>query len=64
MTSKDGERDVDRRGFLRAAALGAPATAVLVATGTDADASQAAAEGGSGLRRTPHVDAYLKTARF
>jgi len=58
------EVDEGRRGFLKAAAAGAPLGAVMVATGAKADVAPDNAEQGSGLRTTPHVAAYLKAARF
>ncbi len=64
MKTTKPEVDESRRGFLKAAAAGAPLGAVMVATGAKADVATEAAEAGTGLRTTPHVAAYLKTARF
>ena len=52
-----------RRHFLRLAATAAPAVAVTSVAGGTAEASES--EGSeSGLRLTPHVQAYLDSARF
>lgn len=56
------ETKTDRRGFLKLAAVGAPAAAVAAAAAPKE--AQAAAETGDGLRKTPHVQAYLDSARF
>ena len=53
----------NRRDFLKLAATAAPAAAVAaVATPKVAMASETAK--GESLRKTPHVEAYLKSARF
>lgn len=51
-----------RRGFLKLAATGAPAAALTAVTGQKA-AAEVESEG-AGLRKTAHVEAYLKSARF
>lgn len=52
-----------RRAFLKLAGVAAPAAAVAaVAVPTEAAAAETGA--GEGLRKTPHVEAYLKSARF
>ena len=55
--------DEGRRSFLKLAAMSAPAAAATAVAGTEAAAEEAAPQG-SGLRRTPHVEAYLASARF
>lgn len=55
--------DEGRRNFLKLAATAAPAAAVTAVAGGEAEASEAPGEG-AGLRKTPHVEAYLASARF
>ena len=62
MAEKDTPTSAGRRSFLKFAAVAAPAAAA-GGVATEAAAEDTATEG-SGLRRTPHVDAYLKSARF
>jgi len=55
--------DASRRDFLKLAGAAAPAAVAAVAVAPDAaQASEKTA--GEGLRKTPHVEAYLKSARF
>jgi len=55
--------DASRRDFLKLAGSAAPAAVAAVAAAPEtAEASEQAA--GEGLRMTPHVEAYLKSARF
>lgn len=62
--AKTTERtDEGRRNFLKLAATAAPAAAVTAVAGGEAEATEAPAEG-AGLRKTPHVEAYLASARF
>lgn len=51
-----------RRDFLKLASVSVPAMAASAVTGTKAVAEEAAQT--SGLQRTAHVKAYLKSARF
>ena len=62
MTKPEKKADEGRRNFLKLAAMSAPAAATAV-TGTEAEAAEEASSG-SGLRKTPHVQAYLDSARF
>ncbi|QHQ35280.1 twin-arginine translocation pathway signal protein [Algicella marina] len=55
--------DVARRGFLKLAAVAAPATAALAAGTESAEAAEPETTG-DGLRKTAHVKAYLESARF
>lgn len=57
---KSGE---SRRDFLKLAGAAAPAAAA-AAVAAPERAEAAATEAGAGLRKTPHVEAYLKSARF
>ena len=63
MTTGDEPRDGGRRDFIKLAAAGAPLAAVAAVSGGEAQAAQAA-EPKAGLRKTAHVEAYLKSARF
>lgn len=54
--------DASRRDFLKLAGAAAPAAAVAAVVAPDAEADQQ--QTGEGLRRTPHTEAYLKSARF
>ena len=57
--------DTGRRDFLKLATTAAPAAAIAVATATTgAEAAEVDAAKGQGLRKTPHVKAYLDSARF
>jgi hypothetical protein len=60
---KTAEKTVDegRRGFLKLAAVAAPAA---VAGGSAAQAEAPAAPEGKGRRKTAHVQTYLDSARF
>ena len=60
----DEKAGSSRRDFLKLAATGAPAVAVVAVTGGRAEAASLDAAQGAGLRRTAHVDKYLETARF
>jgi len=57
-------KDEGRRGFLKLATVGAPAAAAAAVVAPTEDAEAAEAVQGEGLRKTPHVEAYLKSARF
>lgn len=57
---KSGE---SRRDFLKLAGTAAPA-AVAAAVASPKGAEAAETEAGAGLRKTAHVEAYLKSARF
>lgn len=63
MSKPETPTDAGRRNFLKLAATAAPAAAVTAVSGTEAAAEEQPAEG-SGLRKTPHVQAYLASARF
>ena len=52
-----------RRDFLKLASATAPAVAV-AAVGASGTAEAATEQGGSGYRRTEHVEKYLASARF
>lgn len=52
-----------RRDFLKLAGTAAPA-AVAAAVAAPKSAEAAETHAGEGLRKTPHVEAYLKSARF
>lgn len=52
-----------RRDFLKLASVAAPAALATAATGTQAAAVEVE-DAGEGLRKTPHVEAYLASARF
>lgn len=56
--------DESRRGFLKLMSVSAPAAAVSAVAASEADAAEPVEEKGSGLRMTPHVKAYLDSARF
>ena len=60
---KDTSKTANRRDFLKLAGASAPAAAIAV-TGGSAEAEEVADAGSTGLRKTAHVEAYLKTARF
>ncbi|MXU66453.1 twin-arginine translocation pathway signal protein [Oceanomicrobium pacificus] len=53
----------DRRAFLRLTSTAAPAALLATAAGVD-PAAAAEEQPTSGLRLTPHVKAYLDSARF
>jgi len=59
----DDTKGATRRDFLKIAATGAPAAAVVAVAG-GSEAAAAPAPGSAGLRRTAHVEKYLETARF
>lgn len=63
MPKKEKPSDEGRRNFLRLAATAAPVAAVTAVTGSEANA-EPLDTGGAGLRKTPHVKAYLDSARF
>lgn len=57
--------DESRRNFLKMATVGAPAAAAVAVVSAPATSEAASAEAaGEGLRMTPHVKAYLDSARF
>lgn len=62
---KDDRKETgqNRRDFLKLGAVAAPALAVSTVAG-EAGAVEIADTAGEGLRKTPHVEAYLKSARF
>ena len=62
MSQKD-RTDESRRNFLKLGAASAPAAAAVLATGETAEAAELETAG-EGLRKTPHVKAYLESARF
>ncbi len=64
MGKKEEGAENSRRNFLKLAAVSAPAAAA--ATALSGTAAQAAPleEAGSGLRDTPHTDAYFESAKF
>jgi len=65
MTKREDPHKTGRRGFLKLAAAGAPLAAVTAATGGQARAeADTEAPKATGLRKTAHVEAYLKSARF
>ncbi len=60
----DKKADEGRRSFLKLAGVSAPAAAAAMAvTPEDAEAAELDTAG-EGLRKTPHVKAYLESARF
>jgi hypothetical protein len=64
VTGKPEETDEGRRSFLKLAAVSAPAAAATAAGTTAAEAVEPEGTEGKGLRKTPHVNAYLDSARF
>ena len=60
---KETSKAANRRDFLKLAGASAPAAAIAMTAG-GAEAEEVAEVAGAGLRKTPHVEAYLKTARF
>ncbi|MEL6978652.1 MAG: hypothetical protein AAGM38_08255 [Pseudomonadota bacterium] len=60
---KPSDRSASRRDFLKLAAAGAPAAAVAAAAG-GATAAPVEAPSALGMRKTEHVEKYLKSARF
>jgi hypothetical protein len=63
MKETEQPKDEGRRTFLKFASTAAPAAALTAVSAGDADAAETP-ETGSGLRKTPHVQAYLDSARF
>jgi hypothetical protein len=63
MAKSEKGADEGRRGFLKMAVSGAPAAAIVVASGREAVAETVEPQG-TGLRKTAHVEAYLRSARF
>lgn len=63
MSKKETPSDEGRRNFLKLAATAAPVAAVTAVAGSEANAAPPEAET-KGLRKTPHVQAYLDSARF
>lgn len=60
---KENKAGENRRDFLKLAATAAPVAAVAVVASPKAAMANESAKG-EGLRKTPHVEAYLKSARF
>ena len=63
MSKTERKADESRRNFLKLGAVSAPAVALAAAGGTEAEAAEPDVAG-EGLRKTPHVKAYLESARF
>ena len=63
MSQKERTTDEGRRNFLKLGAVSAPAAAALMAGSEGAEAAELQ-DAGEGLRKTPHVKAYLDSARF
>lgn len=63
-TTKDPGPDAGRRAFLKAATIGAPAAVAAAAATPEEVEAKALETAGEGLRKTPHVKAYLDSARF
>lgn len=63
MSKKEKPSDEGRRNFLKLAATAAPAAAVTAVAAGEANADSLDVET-TGLRKTPHVQAYLDSARF
>jgi hypothetical protein len=63
MAKKEVPSDEGRRNFLKLAATVAPVAAVTAVSGGEANAALPEVET-KGLRKTPHVQAYLDSARF
>lgn len=63
MAKKEVPSDVGRRNFLKLAATAAPVAVVTAVSGGEANAASPEVES-KGLRKTPHVQAYLDSARF
>lgn len=54
----------NRRDFLKLAGTAAPAAVAAVVAAPKAAQASEQSTAGEGLRKTPHVEAYLKSARF
>lgn len=63
MSDKERSSNEGRRNFLKLAVTAAPVAAVTAVAGGEADAASLETET-KGLRKTPHVKAYLDSARF
>ena len=63
MKDSDKSQAPNRRDFLKIATTTAPAAAVMVATGTSAEAAEPDAQS-SGLQDTALTRAYYESARF
>jgi len=63
MSKKDEASGKSRRDFLKLAAVAAPA-AVATSVAGEAAAADVADTQSEGLRKTPHTEAYLASARF
>jgi len=64
VSGKPEKANEGRRSFLKLAAMSAPAVAATaVGTAVEAEAAEDTSKG-TGLRKTPHVEAYLASARF
>lgn len=61
--TKDAGHDTGRRSFLKLAGVSAPAAVALTAQ-ADVAAAADTPVAGDGMRKTPHTDAYYKSARF
>ena len=60
----DQKEGTSRRGFLKLAGTAAPAVAVTIASGTDAQAAQPADLSSEVMQDTAHTRAYLESTRF
>lgn len=63
MSKKQPPSDNGRRNFLKLAATAAPVAAATAVSGGKAEAATPEVET-KGLRKTPHVKAYLDSTRF
>ena len=61
-TMTDKKAGESRRDFLKLAGAAAPAAVAAAVVAPDAEAEEVQA--GEGLRKTAHVEAYLRSARF
>ena len=59
----DNKAGESRRDFLKLAGAAAPAAVAAAVVAPEAAAAEDS-QTGEGLRKTPHVEAYLKSARF
>jgi len=64
MSEKDDSAKQDRRSFLKLAAAAAPAAAAATALSATAANAVELEETGSGLRDTPHTQAYFDSVKF
>lgn len=63
MSTSQDEKSPNRRDFLKIGAVAAPAAVATAVTGEAANA-ETQDDRSEGLRKTPHVEAYLASARF